>query len=418
REQNIPAFTQSNVLLENKASVRLVLEYAKYCIFGDEFYLVFLKELLGFEPRKITLDFSKNAMENVLFLIKELKLDLNDIALIQFIEYAKTKENFLKLLFEPCALKIVSEQNMGISIMSVHKSKGLEFDHVILLDSLSKNNSNNEDIMLEYDINQGWQLHIKDKIRELTKEPIYTLFKENITRANYEDDINKLYVAFTRAKESLIIIKRNEESVNGNYPSYFKGGFLNIHSQERGFLESKEQILSVKKESIQTLQKFEKITLQEIQSEERLDSKELYFGNAFHFFMQNLKLPKGENFQILTQRCKSKFRHFLDESDFEKLFKRIEILLKNIQFQNLIGDGKLLKEQALSFNGEIKQLDLLALKDEEAFIIDYKTGLAMQDKHKEQVGTYKIAISEILQKDKVRAFIVYCLENEIQILEI
>ncbi|EHU4309266.1 hypothetical protein KY728_001392, partial [Campylobacter jejuni] len=48
----------------------------------------------------------------------------------------------------------------------------------------------------------------------------------------------------------------------------------------------------------------------------------------------------------------------------------------------------------------------------------YKTGLAMQDKHKEQVGTYKIAISEILQKDKVRAFIVYCLENEIQILEI
>ncbi len=44
----------------------------------------------------------------------------------------------LKLLFEPCALKIVSEQNMGISIMSVHKSKGLEFDHVILLDSLSK----------------------------------------------------------------------------------------------------------------------------------------------------------------------------------------------------------------------------------------------------------------------------------------
>lgn len=109
--------------------------------------------------------------------------------------------------------------------MSVHKSKGLEFDHVILLDSLSKNNSNNEDIMLEYDINQGWQLHIKDKIRELTKEPIYTLFKENITRANYEDDINKLYVAFTRAKESLIIIKRNEESVNGNYPSYFKGDF-------------------------------------------------------------------------------------------------------------------------------------------------------------------------------------------------
>lgn len=67
-------------------------------------------------------------MENVLILIKELRLDLNDRALIQFIEYAKTKENILQLLFESCTLKIVGEQNMGISIMSVHKSKGLDLN--------------------------------------------------------------------------------------------------------------------------------------------------------------------------------------------------------------------------------------------------------------------------------------------------
>lgn len=418
RKQKIPAFTQSNVLLENKASVRLVLEYAKYCIFGDAFYLIFLKELLGFEPRKICLDFSKNAMENMLFLIKELKLDLNDMALMQFIEYAKTKENFLQLLFEPCTLKIVSEQNTGISIMSVHKSKGLEFDNVILLDALSKSKEgNDEDIILEYDINQGWQLHIKDKIRGLTKEPIYTLFKENIARADYEDDMNKLYVAFTRAKESLIVIKRNEESIDGKNPSYFKGRFLNLISQEKGILESKEPSFSVKEEKIQSLEKFEKIFQQEIQSQEKIESKELYFGNAFHFFMQNLKLPKGENFQTLIQRCKNNFRHFLDENEFKKLFKRIENLLHNAEFQALIQDKKLLKEQALSFKGEIKQLDLLALSENEALVIDYKTGLTMQEKHKEQVSLYKKAIEEILVKQKTRAFLIYCLENGIQILE-
>ncbi|MFQ6342615.1 RecB-like helicase [Campylobacter sp. VTCC 70190] len=417
KKQELPAFTQSNVLLENKASVKLILEYAKYCIFGDEFYLVFLKELLGFSPRKIALDFSKNAMENVLFLVKELRLNLSDIALIQFIEYAKTKENFLELLFEPCTLKIVSEQNRGISIMSVHKSKGLEFSHIILLDSLSKNNADNEELMLEYDLNQGWQLHIKDRIRELNKEPIYTLFKENKTRADYEDEINKLYVAFTRAKESLIIIKRNEECVSGIYPSYFKGEFLNIAPQEKGVLQAKERGVSPQKESLQSLEKFEKIAPQEIQSEEKTESKELYFGNAFHFFMQNLKLPKGENFQALSQRCKSKFRHFLGENEFKKLFKRIENLLHNAKFQALIQDKKLLKEQALSFNGEIKQLDLLALSENEAVILDYKTGWAMQEKHQKQVSLYKKAIEEILAKPKTRAFLVYCLENEIQILE-
>ncbi|EAJ6685294.1 recombinase RecB, partial [Campylobacter coli] len=112
-EQDIPAFTQSNILLENKACVRVLLEYAKYCIFGDEFYLHFLKEMLGFEPLKLKLDLAKSAVQNVLYLIKELKLDLNDMALIQFIEYAKSKDDFLKLLFEPCTLKIMSEQNRG-----------------------------------------------------------------------------------------------------------------------------------------------------------------------------------------------------------------------------------------------------------------------------------------------------------------
>ncbi|MDX2331580.1 RecB-like helicase [Campylobacter hepaticus] len=418
KEQKIPAFTQSNVLLENKASVKLVLEYAKYCIFSDAFYLVFLKELLGFQPQKIHLDFSKNTMENVLILIKELRLDLNDRALIQFIEYAKTKENILQLLFESCTLKIVGEQNMGISIMSVHKSKGLEFKHVILLDSLSKYNQNNENIMLEYDINEGWQLHIKDKIRSITKEPTYALFMQNIMQANYEDDINKLYVAFTRAKESLIIIKRNETCVNKSFPSYFMGEFLNINEQEIGELKQEEQAFVAKAPMLNKLQEFEKIAPQELQSEDKIDTKQLYFGNAFHFFMQNLKLPKGENFITLMQMCKNQFKHFLDEKEFEKLFKRIKILLNQGEFQALIENKKLLKEQVLSFNGEIKRLDLLAMDEKQALIIDYKTSLTMIDKDKEQVKHYKIAISEILQKDVIKAFIVYCLEDEVKILEV
>lgn len=43
--------------------------------------------------------------------------------------------------------------------------------------------------------------------------------------------------------------------------------------------------------------------------------------------------------------------------------------------------------------------------------------LTMQEKHKEQVSLYKKAIEEILAKQKTRAFLIYCLENGIQILE-
>lgn len=417
QEQNIPAFTQSNVLLENKACVKILLEYAKYCIFGDEFYLYFLKEMLGFEPLRLKLDLAKSAVQNILYLAKNLKLDLNDMALIQFMEYAKGKDNFLKLLFEPCALTIMSEQNMGINIMTVHKSKGLEFNHVILLDSLSKNNPDNKTIMLEYDIAQGWELYIKDGYRKATQESNYKAFVDKMAKADYEDDMNKLYVAFTRAKDTLIVIKRNSSFQNGNYPSYLNT-MLDIQIQELGSLETQISINLIKKDTYQALIPFEKIPLQEIQKKEISDSKEIYFGNAFHFFMQNLKLPQGENFEFLCQKVSSKFRHFLTYNDFEKLFKRIKNLLINTQFQKLIENKILLKEQALSFKGEIKQLDLLALNDDEAIIIDYKTGFAMQEKHKEQVCFYKKAVKEILKKPKISAFIIYCLENKILIEEL
>lgn len=417
-KHEIAAFTQSNILLENKASVKIVLEYAKYCIFGDDFYLHFLEELLGFKPAKLNLDLAKNAMQNVLFLIKNLRLNLDDMALLQFIEYAKTKENFLELLFEPCPLKIMSEQSMGISIMSVHKSKGLEFDHIILLDSLSKPNTTKESIMLEYDIKQGWQLCLKDKIKLVTKEKYYIDFIQKIEKANYEDNINKFYVAFTRAKESLIILKRNQKCIDGNYPSYFNGSYLKLENLELGSLKPRENVNLLKKENEQTLQEFEKIDKQEVLSNEFLNTKELYFGNAFHFFMQNLRLPQGENFDLICEKTQSKFRHFLSEFEFQGLFKRVQNLLRNTKFQELIKDKKLLKEQLLSFEGKIKQLDLLALNDNEALIIDYKTGLAMQEKHKEQVQTYKIAVKKILKKSKIRGFVVYCLEEELRFDEL
>ncbi|EHD2941449.1 RecB-like helicase [Campylobacter coli] len=416
-EQDIPAFTQSNILLENKACVRVLLEYAKYCIFGDEFYLHFLKEMLGFEPLKLKLDLAKSAVQNVLYLIKELKLDLNDMALIQFIEYAKSKDDFLKLLFEPCTLKIMSEQNRGVNIMTVHKSKGLEFDHVILLDSLSKNNPDNKTIMLEYDIDQGWEFHIKDSYRKATQESEYKAFIDKIEKADYEDDINKLYVAFTRAKDSLIIIKRNSSFQNGNYPSYLNT-MLDIEIQELGEIEIQTNDTHLpQKESFQALKEFEKIPLQDIERKKIINSDEIYFGNAFHFFMQNLKLPQGENFDILCQKVSGKFRHFLNHDDFEKLFKRIKNLLTNAQFQKLIENKKLLKEQALSFQGEIKQLDLLALDEDEAIIIDYKTGLNLNE-HKKQILLYKEAIEKILAKKSTQAFLVYVLEDKVELIEV
>ncbi len=416
KEKNIPAFTQSNVLLENKASVRLVLEYAKYCIFGDVFYAHFIKNLTGKTPVKLKLDLSKSAVENVLYLIKILELDLADLALLQFLEYAQSKENFLELLFEPCTLKIVSEQSFGISIMSVHKSKGLEFENVILLDSLSKHNTNSDSILLEYDIFSGWELRIKND-KMLKNDAKYIEFKEKIQNAEKEDDINKLYVAMTRARNSLIVIKRNKEFVNGNSPSYFNDdSYLNLKEGDFGVLELEPVRLEKNATYNKTsLPSFVKVGLQELESK-REQSKEGYFGEAFHYIMQHINFKNRANFSKICQKLEDNFR-FLDKDELKDAILRAQRLLNDENFNELLKGKTLLKEQSFSFKNQIKRLDLLALGESENFIIDYKTGELEKEEHKIQVSFYKEAMSGILNK-KARAFMVYCLKEQIKIVEV
>lgn len=414
KEHKIPAFTQSNILLENKASVRLVLEYAKYCIFGDAFYLEVMREFLDFEPERLQLDLAKSPEQNMLYLIKNLKLDLADIALLQFLEYAKQKGNFMELLFNPCPLKMIDEENYGISIMTVHKSKGLEFDYVVVLDRLSKGQNDNEQILLEYDIQKGWELRIKNAFHKAARDASYQNFLARIEKAQKDDDINKLYVALTRAKDGLIVIKKNPFCVNGNNPSYFNGkSYLNLECCEIGTLNEQTAPKNEEQKEQNALKEFVKIPLQNV---EKIELKEeFHFGNAFHFCMQNLRLPKGENLENVKQKTRDKFRHFLSEDEFNTLFKRVQNLLKNEEFQALLQGKKLLKEQSLSFNGELKRLDLLAFDEKEALIIDYKTG-EFNAKNAEQITFYKQAIEEILNKQNTRAFLIYC-QDEIQILE-
>ena len=411
KEAGFKAYTQSSIVLEKKASVCLLLNYAKYCIFGDEYYNELIKALLGKEIPKVALNIADNPARIVHFLAQTLKLDLSDSALIQLLEYATTKENFLELLFEPLTQKLVSEGNFGISVMTVHKSKGLEFEHVILLDMLSKPQSETNALMLEYDTTKTeWQLRIKDKIRPFTADKSYTEFL--VKKQDYERDdaINKLYVAMTRAKSSLIIIKRNEGQA-----SLFEG----LECGEFGMLEN-EIINEMSKEihAKDELASFEKVPKQEqavIINEP--SSKEIYFGNAFHYFMQHYNFKEQSNFDTLTQAIKHKFHHFLDKEMMDELFIRIKNLLSNAELTKLISGKRLYRERNLSFNGELKQLDLLCLGEYEAIVIDYKTGISDEVGHQKQVKLYKQAVKEILHKN-TRAYIFYCLCEDVIIKEV
>ena len=410
KERGFNAYTQSSIALEKKASVCLLLSYAKYCIFGDEYYNELIKSLLGKEIQKTHIDIADNPAHIVHFLARKLQLDLSDSALIQLVEFAATKENFLELLFEPPTQKLVSEENSGISVMTVHKSKGLEFDNVILLDTLSRPQNDTNTLLLEYDTKKSaWELHIKDKIREFSGDKNYAEFLAKKESYEKDDDINKLYVAMTRAKNSLIVIKRQNDKA-----TLFEG----IECAEFGVLEN--EIIATASDEIRAkdeLAPFEKVPKQE-KPTTTPHSKEIHFGNAFHYFMQHYNFKAQSNFDAVLKATKHKFHHILDDEMIDELVKRAQNLLLNAEFMHLLDGKTLYKERNLSFEGELKQLDLLCVGANEAIIIDYKTGVSDEAGHEEQVQFYKKAVQSITQKAKTRAFVVYCLSEKTDIKEI
>jgi exodeoxyribonuclease V beta subunit len=73
------------------------------------------------------------------------------------------------------------------------------------------------------------------------------------------------------------------------------------------------------------------------------------------------------------------------------------------------------KEQSLSYEGQLKQIDLLLEYEEKCMVIDYKSSKKYAEKHKNQVSFYQKSIEKITQKPTLGA-IVYLLEDEISVL--
>ena len=119
---------------------------------------------------------------------------------INFIDKVKTSSGDLS------AAKIIGENDDVIRIMSIHKSKGLEFPVVFLASTGKKFNMQdlNAPILLHQDLGLGPQFIDSEKKIEYS-----TLAKEAIRIKAREETISEemrvLYVALTRAKEKLII---------------------------------------------------------------------------------------------------------------------------------------------------------------------------------------------------------------------
>jgi len=130
-------------------------------------------------------------------------------------DHAATINDFLTEWEENIRQKTIqSDVTDGIRIISIHKSKGLEFDHVLLPFC---------DWQLEKAGNVLWCHPAEEPFSRLPIAPIDysqkgmtgTIYEQDYKREhlqNVVDNMNLLYVAFTRARSSLFVIGRRAAS--------------------------------------------------------------------------------------------------------------------------------------------------------------------------------------------------------------
>lgn len=229
-----------------------------------------------------------------------------------------------------------------------------------------------------------------------------------------QDELNILYVALTRAKNNMIIFKKEKSSV-------FE--YLQLKELKIGqIILSNSMIIKEEK-----LEKIDYVPLSlGIQEKQISSSKEIsedllyskYFGIATHYCLEMLNDFDEKSLDYVISLAKSRYSSFLDENDFKSIKQRVLNLLNSPIFQELIKDSIFVSEQSLMYKEEIKIIDLLLHKNDSYYIIDYKTTKEKQQEHIAQVSYYKKAIKEIFKTSNVFSYLIYLHENEVLIDEV
>ncbi|MCI5540084.1 RecB-like helicase [Campylobacter lanienae] len=427
-KKGLEVSTQTTNNLIKSANVAAVVAFLKYSIFGDEIYLNTQYEITKTKKAKLELKSDASVAQTLKFIAKYLGLEPCDVDLLKLYEISSRYSDIYDFAFNIDNDQTTSAKNSqkGITIMTVHKSKGLQFDHVIVLDYIGKENSQKDKFLMEYNLEtDSWDIRLANKVFEYLGDENYIQLQDRQKELDRKEVINKTYVALTRAKHSLIILAK--DNPNGNNISYFteyesngqKVEYLNLKEYKSGIIKPDNDKKQEPKPQIADLKPFEKIAPQEIltsdKPKERLNLDSIYFGKALHYYLESIDFADFNSLKIAQNCLYNKFGAFIDQDGLKDIKARVDRLLNNPQFLEIIKDKRLYQEQDIGFNGALKRIDLLCVNSDEIEIIDYKTSLKNSDEHKEQVREYLDILSQIYPQKRLKASIVYILHDEIQI---
>ncbi|GAA6952531.1 RecB-like helicase [Helicobacter pylori] len=361
--------------------------------------------LAGFNPKKESVaGFVWKVMESF-----ELYTECAQICL----ELAVGCEDANEFLEKLEAKEIASFKAEGAQIMTIHKSKGMQFPYVIVCERLGKPKTNNSNQFLEeYSGTELIRLYYRMKNREVVdKDYARVLDKEEV--AKNREETNVYYVAFTRAELGLIVVAKDKDQKKDKKESKNKGmrEKLDLFPLEEG--EIVPVISSQKEPSSASVvikphaygEQVQEIEEEPSDYEKNNDQEAINFGIALHKgleYQYAYNIPKKSVLEYLN------YHHGFYGLDYQALEESLELFENDAKIQALFKNLALRGEVAFLFEGVVSRIDVLLWdKGQNLYVLDYKSSQNYQQSHKAQVSHYAAFLQTQAPHFKIQAGIIY-----------
>jgi len=313
---------------------------------------------------------------------------------------------------------VVPEGADAVQIMTIHKSKGLAFN-VVMIPFNWEGTKGFSDIWV--DTKEYMPSLFKYSLIRTSKNLKYSNFsKEYLIERQLSllDNLNKLYVAMTRSIQRLYIYSKSYP--NKLSDSFLKSGKLNSFLFHYGIKDKmtlghyydKNQNKQSKKSDVFSCVNHNRVRWQSIVSLKRSsvrewdiddNSSKKDWGKLLHY-----TLSKLENKFMVKECCESVYLEGLCSlQEKDQLIVKLEDLFSNPKLEDFFHEKWHVKteREILLPNGDTYIPDRILFRDKRTVVIDYKTG-DKEESHRKQIINYA-NILEDMGYPNVEKFLIY-----------
>jgi len=335
----------------------------------------------------------------------------------EFIEYWTEKKE---------SLKIASPQNIeAVTLMTVHKSKGLEFP-IVFLPFANATPQRGSWLWLE---TSKEEIGIKRALTQNNKKLLSTSFSKQSEEEKLKamlDELNIVYVALTRAADEIYIAVeevKDKDDIKG-VEHFFHQVLPKLDKKEDGIFSKGKQVeLSelTQNKKLQKIEEPEKIIRSDWRKKIKMsfsapsiwnvpeNSEKIFpelnpknFGNIIHTAFSRIEKPDDTS-NVLKKMVDD---GLIEKDSIPKIYKTIKDTLSLNPINEIWNSGiHIIEKEIITKDGNSYRPDRIIQKNDTTYLIDFKTG---EEKKidKEQISNYKNLLKQLKFKN-INCFLIY-----------